>query len=136
VLALALAAAFLAWPAGLSLMLLSTAMGLLNHTLTHVGSQPVSLGFVTGDLNNLAQHLATGVRGAPVSQQQGSWDTHWRRAALLASVWTAFLLGAVLGGMLASRWAPWALLPPIAVLLALVVLERAGASAVSLTTGN
>jgi len=124
-LTLGVAAAFFAWPGWLSVVILSTAMGILNLSITHVGAQAVSLGFVTGDLNNLAQHLATGVGGNPVPQRQGSWDTHWRRATLLASVWTAFLFGAVLGGALASRFTAWALLPPAMMLLLLTVLERA-----------
>jgi uncharacterized membrane protein YoaK (UPF0700 family) len=85
----------------------------------------VSLGFMTGDLNNLAQHLAMGITGASVAQAQGPWGTHWRRAALLAGLWTAFLIGAVLGAALASRFALWTLLLPALMLLVLAAVERA-----------
>jgi uncharacterized membrane protein YoaK (UPF0700 family) len=124
-LAVGTVAAYWAWPGWLSIMILSTAMGILNTSITHVGGQTVSLGFVTGDLNNLAQHVALGVRRAPLPQAQGSWDTRWARATLLASIWTAFLSGAVLGTALASRLAAWTLLVPSALLLAVPVLERA-----------
>jgi uncharacterized membrane protein YoaK (UPF0700 family) len=109
-------------------MLLSTAMGILNTSVTHVGGQPVSLGFMTGDLNNLARHVAHGILRAPVPQAQSANDTHWRRAALLGSLWTFFLAGAVLGGALASRLAVWTLLLPAALLLLLARLTRDGFS--------
>jgi hypothetical protein len=44
------------------LIILSPARGMLNTTIARVGGQPVSLAFITGDLNNLAQHLALAVR--------------------------------------------------------------------------
>ena len=97
----------------LSIMILSTSMGILNTSITHVGGQAVNLGFVTGDLNNLGQHLLMGIKRAPVQQTQGSWDTHWRRAALLAGIWISFLIGAVLGAALGSRFTMWALLLPV-----------------------
>src|SRR5664279_2181542 len=81
------ARAYFAWPVWLGIVLLSSAMGIMNTSVTRVGGQPVSLGFMTGDLNNLAQHLALGITRAPVPQAQSSTDTHWRRAALLGSLW-------------------------------------------------
>jgi uncharacterized membrane protein YoaK (UPF0700 family) len=125
VLAVGAARAYFAWPGWLGILLLSSAMGLMNTSVTHVGGQPVSLGFMTGDLNNLAQHLAQGITRAPVQQAQGPRDTHWRRAALLGSLWIFFLAGAVLGGALASRIAVWTLLLPAATLLLLALLEPA-----------
>src|SRR5271165_698193 len=124
-LAVAAARAYSAWPGWLGIMLLSSAMGLLNTSVTQVGGQAVSLGFMTGDLNNLAQHLAQGILRAPVVQSRDSRDTHWRRAALLGSLWVFFLAGAVLGGALASRIAVWTLLLPAATLLLLALLEPA-----------
>lgn len=121
-------AGYFAWPGWLSIMILSIAMGIMNTSITHVGGQAVSLGFVTGDLNSLAQHLAMGIKRAPVPQAQGSWDTHWRRAALLTGLWTAFLIGAVLGAALASRIAVWTLLLPALMLLVLAPFERARVS--------
>jgi uncharacterized membrane protein YoaK (UPF0700 family) len=124
-LAVGIAAAFWAWPGWLSIMILSSAMGILNTSITHVGGQTVSLGFVTGDLNNLAQHVALGIERAPLPQAQGSWDTRWARAMLLASIWTAFLGGAILGSALASHLAAWTLLVPSVMLFAFTLLDRA-----------
>jgi uncharacterized membrane protein YoaK (UPF0700 family) len=123
-LAVGVAAAYSAWPGWLGIMILSTAMGILNTSITHVGGQNVSLGFVTGDLSSLARNLAMGIKRAPVPEAQGPWDTHWQRAALLATVWTAFLAGAVLGTAVAPRLAMWTLLLPTFTLLILALLER------------
>ncbi len=120
-----IAATYFAWPGWLSIMILSTAMGIMNTSITHVGGQAVNLGFVTGDLNSLAQRLAMGIKRAPVSQTQGAWDNHWWRAALLAGIWIAFFMGAVLGAALASRLAVWALLLPALMLVVFGLLERA-----------
>jgi uncharacterized membrane protein YoaK (UPF0700 family) len=124
-LAAGLAAALLdPLPGWISIVLFSMAMGIMNLTINHVGGQPVSLGFVTGDLNNLSRHLAQAVRGEPLSDSQGSWDTHWSRAAVLAGVWGSFLLGALLAGAGMAHFGAWVLLPPTLILLALAVFER------------
>jgi uncharacterized membrane protein YoaK (UPF0700 family) len=119
-LAAGLVTAYLApLPGWFGIILLSLAMGVMNPTITHVGGQSVSLGYVTGDLNNLGRHLALAARGMPVSDPQGSWDTHWRRAFLLAGVWTFFLMGALLGGAAVALFGDWILLLPILILLVL-----------------
>ena len=122
--------AFFAWPGWVSILVLSAAMGIMNTSITHVGGQAVSLGFVTGDLNYLGQHLAMGIKRAPVRQLQGPWDTHWMRAALLAGIWTAFFMGAVLGAALAARLASWSLLLPALLLVVFAPLDRAAISSV------
>ena len=124
-LVLGVAIAYLTWTGWLGIVILSSAMGLLNTSVTQVGGQAVSLGFMTGDLNNLARHLAQGILRAPVSQPQSARDTHWRRAALLGSLWLFFLAGAVLGAALASRVAIWTLLLPAVALVLLALLEPA-----------
>jgi uncharacterized membrane protein YoaK (UPF0700 family) len=103
-------------------IILAMSFGLLTPKLL-IG-QNVSLGFVTGDLNSLAQHLALGIKRTPLPDAQGSADTRGRRAAVLASVWSAFLVGAVLGSAMAARLAVWTLLLPCALLLILSLLER------------
>ncbi|MGA7623584.1 MAG: YoaK family protein [Candidatus Acidiferrales bacterium] len=118
------AAAYWTWPGWMCIMILSSAMGILNTSITHVGGQTVSLGFVTGDLNSLAQHVALGIRRAPLPEAQGSWDTRWARATLLAGIWTAFLGGAILGSALVSRLTTWTLLVPSLILLALPLVDR------------
>jgi uncharacterized membrane protein YoaK (UPF0700 family) len=111
-------------PPWLGIILLSVAMGIMNTTISRVGEQSVSLGYVTGSLNNLAQHLALAVKRLPVPHGHGSWDTHGRRATLLARIWAAFLIGAALAGAATLRLAAWTLLPPILILLALAALRR------------
>lgn len=122
-LVLAVVATYLRGPEWSSIMLLSLAMGALNTSVTEVGGQTVSLGYMTGDLNNLAQHLANGIRRAPVEKPQNPSDTHWSRAGLLATLWIAFFAGAVLGGAVASHLAFWTLLFPAIVLSALAAAE-------------
>jgi uncharacterized membrane protein YoaK (UPF0700 family) len=112
-------------PGWLGIMLLSLAMGMMNTTVTRVGAQSVSLTYVTGTLNNLAQHLALAVKRLPVPNGEGPWDTHVRRAGLLAGIWIAFLIGAALAGAATPRFAAWTLVPPILVVLALAALRRA-----------
>ena len=118
------AAAYFAWPEPLSIVILSFAMGMMNTAILQVGGQTVGIGYMTGDLNNLAQHVAMGIKSAPVAEAQGSWDTHWRRASLLTGLWIAFLSGAVLGAALGSRLAVWTLLLPALMLLTLALAER------------
>ena len=91
---------------------LGLAMGALNTVLPKVGAQSVSLGFVTRDLFNVAQQLALAVKHMPVPDAEGEWDTPGRRAALLASVWLAFLTGAFLSATAAPALGAWTLLPP------------------------
>ena len=50
---------------------------------------------------------------------QGSWDTHRRRAFLLAGVWGAFFSGAALAEAATPRFASWTLLFPTVIWLAL-----------------
>jgi uncharacterized membrane protein YoaK (UPF0700 family) len=115
-------------PGWFGIMILSLSMGLMNATVTSVGQQSVSLGYVTGSLNNLAQHLALAVKRLPVPHGEGSWDTHGRRATLLAGIWAAFLIGAALAGAATHRLAAWTLLPPIFILFTLATLRRGPSS--------
>jgi uncharacterized membrane protein YoaK (UPF0700 family) len=105
---------------------LGMAMGMMNSTLNRVGAEPVSLTFVTGTLNKLGRHLALAVKGAPLPDAQGPWDTHLGRACLLASMWAGFLGGAVLSGAASSYFGVRALLPPALTLLALALFSGAG----------
>jgi uncharacterized membrane protein YoaK (UPF0700 family) len=102
---------------------LCLAMGLMNTTLSRVGAEPVSLTFVTGALNKLGQHLALCVRRAPLADAQGPWDTHLRRAGLLASVWAGFLTGAVLSAAAFAYFGVWVLFAPFLILLALALFS-------------
>ena len=112
-------------PWWLHIMILSSAMGILNSSITQVGGQRVSLGFITGDLNSLGQQLALSMRGEPVSQPVSRWDTYCLRILTLASLWCFFLGGAGLGSLIASRLAQWTLLPPVLTLSILGLAESA-----------
>src|SRR5258708_11800449 len=86
-------------PALPAVVTLSFAMGLMNTTVTRVGGQAVSLGYVSGGLNNLGQHLALALRGMPLDGPEYPGDSHARRALLLLSLWAAFLSGAAVAAL-------------------------------------
>jgi uncharacterized membrane protein YoaK (UPF0700 family) len=111
-------------PAWFCVVCLSLAMGTMNTTVTQIGSQAVSLGFVTGDLNNIGRHLALALRRLPVADSQGAWDTHLRRAVLLASIWAAFFCGAIIAGAAMPRFGAMVLIPPIVALLVVAASWR------------
>ena len=109
----------------LGIVLLSFAMGIMNTTLTQVGGEAVALGYVSGTLNALARHLALACKRVTLTDAQGSWDTHARRALLLAGVWLAFLFGAVLSTTASLRLGVWVLVLPVALLAAFALLDKA-----------
>jgi uncharacterized membrane protein YoaK (UPF0700 family) len=112
--------------ANLSLPMLSVAMGMLNPAVTRVGSEPVSLTFVTGTLNKIGNHFAMAVRHIRLSDAQGPWDTHFYRAALEASLWIGFLLGAILSGAASRHFGVVELIPASLALVAFALMNRAG----------
>ncbi len=101
--------------------ILCFAMGIMNTAINQVGTQLVSLTFVTGTLSRIASHIAWGIKQTPLLMAQGSWDSHWRRAAMLARVWSSFLIGALSSGILTPHFDVWALLLPILILFILIV---------------
>jgi uncharacterized membrane protein YoaK (UPF0700 family) len=109
---------------------ISFAMGAMNTALSRVGArskvgtQSVSLTFVTGTLSRIGMQLALVVRRAPVPDSKGAWDTRARRAIVLATIWVAFLGGALLSGAATPRFGAWALLFPMLTLLALAAFDR------------
>jgi len=111
-------------PNWFSIACLGLAMGAMNTTIRRIGAQAVSLGYVTGDLYNIGGHLALALRRVPVPDSQGTWDTHFRRATLLAGVWMAFLCGAIFAGAATPRFGATALVPPILVLLVVAASYR------------
>jgi uncharacterized membrane protein YoaK (UPF0700 family) len=108
---------------GVHIAVASFAMGVMNLALTRVGKQRVSLTFVTGTLRSLGEHLALAVMRAPLADSQGSWDTHSRRAGMLASIWSGFFAGAILSGAATPHFGAWILLLPVVMLSALAVLD-------------
>jgi uncharacterized membrane protein YoaK (UPF0700 family) len=109
--------------AWLSLALLCISMGSLNSTITQIGGQAVNIGYVSGGLHKLAEHLALAWLRLPVDSSQGPSDTHLRRAALIAGLWGAFLTGAILG-TLAERHFPHLVMSlPIATLFVALISQ-------------
>ena len=109
---------------GFGIAIVSFAMGVFNSALSRVGAQAVSLTFVTGTLSRVGSHLALAARRAPLTDSQGPWDTHLRRAMILARVWGGFLGGALLSGAATLRFGAWVLLAPALILVALAMFDR------------
>lgn len=103
---------------------ISFAMGIMNSALSRVGAQSVSLTFVTGTLSRVGSHLALAAKRAPLPDAQGPWDTHLRRAMLLARVWAGFLAGALLSGAATPRFGALVLSAPALILAALAAFDR------------
>jgi uncharacterized membrane protein YoaK (UPF0700 family) len=109
---------------GVGIATVSFAMGVMNTTLSRVGAQAVSLTFVTGTLSRVGANLALALRRAPLPDAQGPWDTHLRRAMLLARIWAGFLAGALLSGVATPRFGAWVLLAPVLILAAMAAFDR------------
>ncbi|QDT46810.1 hypothetical protein Pan258_08300 [Symmachiella dynata] len=107
-----------------SIITASFGMGAMNTVLSQVGRQSVSLGFVSGDLNQIGRHLALAVRGTPLTDAVSAGDTRWRRAGVLAIVWLCFLTGAGLAGVWMLFFVEWTLIPPLIVLCYLAAFYR------------
>src|ERR1700690_371610 len=112
-----------------SIILLSFGMGVMNSMITRIGEQRISLGFVTGDLNNIGRHLALTARGVALPDSVAPGDTHSWRAAVLAGVWGSFFVGAMLSGAGMLLAGKGILLPPIFALLALSLFDVSPAAA-------
>ena len=109
---------------GAAIAAISFAMGIMNNALSRVGAQSVSLTFVTGTLSRVGSHLALALRRAALPNAEGPWDTHLRRALLLARVWAGFLAGALLSGAATPRYGAWVLSAPALILAALAAFDR------------
>jgi uncharacterized membrane protein YoaK (UPF0700 family) len=103
---------------------ISVAMGVMNNALSRVGAQAVSLTFVTGSLSRVGSSLALALRRAPLRDAQGPWDTHLRRALLLARLWLGFLLGAFLSGAATPRYGALVLSAPALILAVLAAFDH------------
>jgi uncharacterized membrane protein YoaK (UPF0700 family) len=103
---------------------LSLAMGMMNPAFSRIGGESVSHTFVTGTLKRAASDLAFAVKGAAPPDSQGQLDTHLSRAVIHASLWSAFLIGATISGIILSHIRTWALLPPSAIMVALAASRR------------
>ena len=115
---------FEALPASAAIASISLAMGIMNNALSRVGAQAVSIAFVTGALSRLGISLALALMRAPLPDSEGPWDTHLRRAVLLARLWLAFLVGAVASGAATPRYGASVLLAPALILAVLAAFAR------------
>jgi uncharacterized membrane protein YoaK (UPF0700 family) len=113
-------------PGAVAIAAISVAMGVMNNALSRVGAQAVSLTFVTGSLSRVGSSLALAMRRAPLRDAQGPWDTHLRRALLLARLWLGFLVGAFLSGAVTPRYGALVLSAPALILAALAAFDRPG----------
>jgi uncharacterized membrane protein YoaK (UPF0700 family) len=104
--------------------MLSLAMGIMNPALSKIGAESVSLTFVTGMLGRIGGHLAAAAGRVPLTGDKGAGDSHLNRAGIDASVWSGFLVGAVLAGMMRSHFRLWALLPPCLFMIALALFSE------------
>ncbi len=104
--------------------LISLAMGMMNPAVSKIGSEPVSLTFVTGTLNRMGGHLAAALGPKSLGSTE-SRTSQLFRAGIDASMWSGFLIGAVLSGLLASSWKQWALWPPCLAITGLVLFGPA-----------
>ena len=103
---------------------ISLMMGVMNSAFSRVGAQSVSLTFVTGTLSRVGSHLAFAARRAPLADADGPWDTHLRRAMMLARIWAGFLGGALLSGAATPRFGALVLAAPALILAALAAFDR------------
>ena len=111
---------------GFGITIVSIAMGVMNSAFSRVGAEAITLTFVTGTLSRVGSHLAQAAKRAPLADAQGPWDTHLRRAALLARLWVGFLLGALLSGAATPRYGAVVLSAPALILVVLAVVDRPG----------
>lgn len=120
-----------------NIAVLSIATGLLNPALSRIGTESISITFVTGTLSRLGGHLARGIRGVPLPDAEGEWDSHFHRACLDLYLWVGFGLGAVLSGMLMTTLAAHFVLGiPIVVMLGLAIFARSADSSGSRKGGK
>jgi uncharacterized membrane protein YoaK (UPF0700 family) len=106
--------------------LLATAMGLQNASLVRVGASTVYTTHITGNLTRLAREAASWTASTfrgPRSER-ASARLSARRALLMATVWTTYLVGAALGLLGRGALGLRALVFPLIVLVALVVVDR------------
>jgi len=119
------------WNAPVEIAMLSVAMGMMNPALSKIGGEAVSLTFVTGTLSRIGGHLASAARRNPLPDRQGPGDSHLSRARIDASVWSGFLVGASLSGIMISHFHILALLPACVVMIVLALFSSVDRAAPS-----
>jgi len=122
-------------PAYFSLVaLLAFAMGVQTGTLTHIGLLTVYTTFVTGTLTKFSESLVRALfwiwdeitastTGASDIVRRAAKQTDVRDTLFLASVWSCYVVGAVIGTVIKSRWELRALYLPVGVLIIFIVID-------------
>jgi len=118
--------------------LLSAAMGMQSATVRRVGEHRVATTYVTGTLTTLATDTASDLldrwmtRGAgrPAASAPGTGSVPRqtgaeRGTALMTGLWAVYLLGALVGGFAEQRWAMWAVVAPVVVLVTVIASDLA-----------
>ena len=113
--------------------LLAAAMGIQSAAVRRVGEQRVATTYVTGTLTTLATDTASDLldrwsarRAAGEAEAREALRTPAARGtALMTGLWAVYLFGALVGGFAEQRWAMWAVVAPIAVLLAVMASDLA-----------
>ncbi len=115
--------------------LLAFAMGVQTATMTHTGALTVYTTFVTGTLTKFTEALARALfwsydeaaqRGRRMSDIVGLAlkQQDAREAAFLVTIWTCYLVGAVLGTFSKQRWELRSLYLPVMVLVVFIVIDQ------------
>jgi uncharacterized membrane protein YoaK (UPF0700 family) len=109
------------------------AMGMQNTTLKKVGGIGVRTTFVSGILSTMADQLADYLVWLRVGLRRGhrlgvllrvsARQPAFNAAMVAGSVWLAFLLGAIIGGLAQQQWQLFSLAGPIALLTAISVVD-------------
>ena len=127
------------------LALLSLAMGVQNASLSHFGPLSVRTTHVTGNLATLADEMARfGIWLHSASRQvgfghalAGAWsEISARETAFLFAVWFSYFVGAVIGVVLLTFWRLAAVVPGVAILIALVIVDWVDPILAPLATGQ
>jgi uncharacterized membrane protein YoaK (UPF0700 family) len=114
--------------------LLAFAMGVQTGTLTHIGLLTVYTTFVTGTLTKFSESFVRSLfwmwdrlaasRARIFDIVRDAWGQRDVREMLfLASIWSCYVAGAVMGTLTKSRWELRALYLPVGVLMLFVVID-------------
>jgi uncharacterized membrane protein YoaK (UPF0700 family) len=127
------------------LALLSLAMGVQNASLSHFGPLSVRTTHVTGNLATLADEMARfGIWLHATSRRvgfgralAGAWsEMSARETVFLFGVWFSYFVGAMIGVAMLAFWRLAAVVPAVAILIALVVVDWVDPILAPLATGE
>ena len=116
------------------LALLAAAMGLQTATLTRIGPLTVHTTFVTGMLNKFAQAVSEWLfwahdRWREAASLRSIWHASrqhaaFRNANFVFSIWLTYMIGAVAGTWMNSRWSLQAMYIAVAILFLCIIVDQ------------